>query len=198
MKISGVLLAAGCSTRMGAVNKLFLEYNKHTIFEEVLTQLSNSILESILVVTGFEADKVASVLNQLSTDKIISIYNDKYQTGRASSICCAVDSLAGNSQALLFMVADKPKIKSSLIDKAVITFREKQPEILYVQTKSGRGHPIIFSQKLFPELLELEGDLIGNNLIEKYKSDTIIIKDTATQYDIDTYEDYTELINREK
>ncbi len=198
MKITGILLAAGSSVRMGTANKLLLGYNNHTIFEEVLLQLLSSALERILVVTGFESDKIIKIIEKYKSEKITCLFNKNYKLGRASSIKCAVNYIGKTAQPALFMVADKPMVKSTLINKAIITFKENQPKILYVQTESGRGHPIIFSQKLFNELKELEGDLTGNNLIEKYKSGTLIIRDKAAQQDIDTYDDYTALIGREK
>lgn len=195
MKISGVLLAAGSSMRMGTTNKLLLEYNNHTIIEEVISQLIDSKLEELLVVTGFESEEIINLVEKYKSEKVSCCLNKNYKQGRASSIRCAVNYFQKNLNAFLFMVADKPMVKSSLINKAIDTFIEKQPDILYVQTPSGRGHPIIFSKKLFTELLELEGDLTGNNLKEKYNSSTVVIKNNASQQDIDTYEDYLSLIN---
>jgi molybdenum cofactor cytidylyltransferase len=196
MKISGVLLAAGSSSRMGSTNKLLLEYNNHTILEEVLIQLLHSNLEELFIVTGYEHSQIEKKIEPYLDKNITMLFNSKYQQGRATSIHCAVNHIKNKSQALLFMVADKPSIQSSLINKAIDEFIKKQPDILYIQTPYGRGHPILFSQKLFSELLELEGDINGNRLIEKHLDDTIILEDNTIQQDIDTYEDYLSIISR--
>jgi molybdenum cofactor cytidylyltransferase len=195
MKISGVLLAAGCSSRMGSTNKLLLGYKNHTILEEVLIKLLESKLEKLYIITGFEHEQVEKLIEPYMTTKIKILFNSNYRKGRATSIHRAVSHIQDKSEALLFMVADKPMIQSSLIDKAIDMFISQQPDILYVKTPSGRGHPIIFSQKLFSELLELEGDTIGDNLIEKHSDNTIILEDNTIQQDINTIEDYLSMIN---
>ena len=195
MKISGVLLAAGCSSRMGSTNKLLLGYKNHTILEEVLIQLLESKLEKLYIITGFEHEQVEKLIEPYMTTKIKILFNSNYRKGRATSIHRAVSHIQDNSEALLFMVADKPMIQSSLIDKAIDMFINQQPYILYVNTPTGRGHPIIFSQRLFSQLLELEGDTIGDNLIEKHSDNTIILENNTIQQDIDTIEDYLSMIN---
>lgn len=195
MKITGVLLAAGSSSRMGSTNKLLLRYNNHSILDEVLIQLLSSKLEELVIVTGHDRNRIDKIIEPYLDKNITVLFNSKYQQGRATSIHLAVNNIDDKSEALLFMVADKPTIQNSLINKTIDEFKKMRSDILYVQTPSGRGHPIIFSRKLFGELLELEGDIIGNEIIEKHIDNTIVIEDKTMQKDIDTYDDYLSLIN---
>lgn len=194
MKISAVILAAGMSSRMGSSNKLLLDYNGHTIIEEVLAQLKASKVDDITIITGYEFEAVNEVLSKYLTDDIKILYNELYEQGRATSIRCGVEVIQEQADAVLFMVGDKPTVSSSLIDKAIDLFKEKQPDILYVQTPSGRGHPIIFSKKIFPELLALEGDVIGNDLIDKYHDSAFVLHDEQIQPDINSEDDYRALV----
>ena len=57
MHITGIILAAGSSSRMGSDNKLLLKYKNHTVIEEVLVNLQNSNIDDIIIVTGYENDK---------------------------------------------------------------------------------------------------------------------------------------------
>ncbi len=189
MKISGVVLAAGKSSRMGR-NKLLLPYKGHTIVEEVLVQISNADLDEIMIITGYENDKIEAVIEKRFGDRIGFVYNAKYELGRAESIKRAVENVSEETDALLFMVGDKPIVKTDLLNRALEEFKRKSPSILYVMAPEGRGHPIIFSKKMFGELLELTGDTVGNELIEKYKNDTIELADGKIQVNIDTMEDY--------
>lgn len=189
MMISGVVLAAGMSSRMGR-NKLLLPYKGRTIVEEVLVRVSNADLDEIMIITGYENDRIEAVIEKRFGDRIGFIYNEKYELGRAESIKRAVENVSENSDALLFMVGDKPTVKTDLINRALEEFKRKSPSILYVMTPEGRGHPIIFSKKLFGELMDLSGDMVGSELIEKYKNDTIELADGKIQVDIDTLDDY--------
>lgn len=191
MKITGVILAAGMSSRMGQ-NKLLLPYNNHTIIEEVALQLSGSKVDNILIVTGFEKNLIERAVK--NAEKLRPVHNENYKLGRAESIKCAVRYVDQDADALLFMVGDKPTVSSGLINKAIYKFKKTKPKLLYTQTPSGRGHPIIFSNTLLPELLLLAGDEVGNGLIAKYKDETVILEDSEIQVDIDTLNDYNLLL----
>ena len=195
--IAGVILAAGTSSRMGPVNKLLLRYREHTVVEETLIQLTKSQVDSILIVTGYESDRIEKVLSGHLSGRISSVFNDNYQHGRAESIKCAVRHFADDTEAAVFMVADKPGVTSALIDRAIRRYRKDQPAVLYVETPCGRGHPIIFSKSMFAELLRLEGDCVGNDLLAKYQDDIVTVKDTNKQIDVDNEADYQTLMKAE-
>lgn len=197
MNITGVILAAGKSTRMGSANKLLLKYKNHTIIEEVLAQLSNSRVENIVVVTGFENDRIEKLLGNGRINNIKIIYNSNFRQGRAESIKCTIEYLSDEVDAALFMVADKPGVNSSLINRAIDCYREKRPAILYIETPSGRGHPIIFSKTLFDELMSLQGDCVGNELIDSHKKNIVSLWDDTPQIDIDNDADYRLLLQNE-
>ena len=156
--------------------------------------MSGSKVDNILIVTGFEKNLVERAVKH--TERIKSIHNDNYKLGRAESIKCAVRYTDKDADALLFMVGDKPTVSSDLINKAIDKFKKTKPNILYTQSPSGRGHPIIFSKVIFPELLLLAGDEVGNGLIAKYKDETVILEDSEIQVDIDTLNDYNLLIKK--
>jgi molybdenum cofactor cytidylyltransferase len=194
VKISGVLLAAGKSERMGK-NKLLLPFGKHTVIEESLLQLAESGPDEIMVITGFQEEKVSKLISEKFQGTINVVYNESYNSGRAESIRCALRNIDEKSDAILFMVADKPSVKSNLIRKAIGEFKRVAPSILYVQIPTGRGHPVLFSRSLFGELMNLEGEPTGNTIFNKYRNDTAIIYDEKPQIDIDTAEDYENVLN---
>ncbi len=190
MRIIGVILAAGKSSRMNQ-NKLLLHFKNHTILEEVLHQLIRSQVEDVLVVTGFERTQIEDLLASINNDKIRITHNKNYELGRTESIKCAIDSLRGESaDALLFMVADKPTVTTELIDRAIEEFKRIKPAILYVKTPTGRGHPIIFSKDLFGGMMTLTGDDATECFIKRHQNKVVEIKDDAIQVDINTWEDY--------
>jgi len=193
MFISGVLLAAGESRRMGK-NKLLLPYGDHTVIEESVFQLGRSEIDAFIVITGFERDEVGDKIKRgfSGTKKIV--HNENYRSGRTASIKRAINNLDERSEAVLFMVADKPSVKTELIDRAIASFRQKSPSILYVRTPNGRGHPVIFSRRIFGDLLDLTGEPAGDAIFEKYRDSAIEIYDDNEQIDIDTPEDYRRII----
>lgn len=193
IKIIGVLLAAGKSSRMGR-NKLFLPYKNHTVIEEVLHQLSYSQLEKIMVITGFEKTRIEDLLSAIHAHKFQAVHNKNYASGRTESIKCAIHSLKGLTDAALFMVADKPTVRSDLIDRAIEKFKTEGAGILYVKTPKGRGHPIIFSKELFEEMMTLSEENPLEDFIKKHQNEAFELKDSAVQININTQEDYEKLL----
>ena len=182
------------SSRMGTANKLLLKYKNHTIIEEVFHNMSISQIDDILIITGFEHDRIYELFAKKLSRKIRIIQNKNYQKGRAESVKCAIRDIYHKTDAALFMVADKPGVSHTLIDRALIRFKKDKPPILYVKTPKGRGHPIIFSKTLFDELLRFEGDQVGNDLVKKYASSLIELDDENRQIDINNENDYQFLI----
>jgi molybdenum cofactor cytidylyltransferase len=192
MRITGAILAAGMSTRMGQ-NKLLLPFQGTTVIGRVLHSALATSLDEILVITGHERERVERIIENISDTRLHLVFNANFARGRAESIKTAVRE-AKESDAILFLVGDKPIISTALIEKTITEFREQKPNVCYVQTPHGRGHPVIFSQELFPELLALEGDIVGDNLIASHANDTLEVGDDEMQWDIDTWDDYQQLI----
>jgi len=59
-----------------------------------------------------------------------------------------------------------------------------------------RDSPIIFSKEFFPELMVLNGDTVGEELIAGYKEKVIELEDDEIQVDIDTQDDYKSILKR--
>ncbi len=192
--IIGVILAAGMSSRMGSENKLLLDYKERTIIETVLNNLVSSQVHHVIVVTGYEKERVSEAIAEQIGDRVTVVYNERFVDGRAESIKCAIHAVGDKADAVLFMVGDKPTVTTSLINRTLTLYKQKDYDLFYVMTPSGRGHPIIYSKHLFDELLVLEGDQVGNTLIEKYKKTSGNIYDNRLQLDIDKVDDYTQLI----
>lgn len=193
--ITGIILAAGRSSRMGR-NKLLLKYGEHSVIEETVTQMVNSKVSDVAVVTGHERTSIEKLLSRFPDERLKIIYNEDYESGRAESIKCAVRSLDPHVDAALFIVADKPGVSTELIDRAIDKFRERKPSILYVKTPAGRGHPIIFARSMFDKLLALKGDTVGDDLIAGHADMVVELQDNQIQVDIDTEDDYLAIIRK--
>jgi molybdenum cofactor cytidylyltransferase len=196
MRITGIILAAGMSSRMGTANKLLLKYKNHTIIEEVFHNISSSKIDDILIITGFEHDRIYRLFENKLSHKIKIIQNMNYKKGRSESIKCAIRDIFHKTDAALFMVADKPGVNHNLINRALIRFKKDIPPILYVKTPNGRGHPIIFSKTLFDEFLKFEGDQIGNDLVNKYAGSLSELDDKNLQIDINNEKDYNLILRK--
>lgn len=194
MKISGIILAAGLSTRMAGENKLLLPFRGRTVIEETVANMRQSNLSETVIVTGYQQEAIALALEHMIGSTTRIVFNPDFADGRSGSIKCGLTAIDSSSGAALFMVADKPTVSHQLINRAIDQFQKKQPAILYVETPDGRGHPILFSKKIFDELQSLTGDIVGDDLIKKYKDEVQTIQDDQIQIDIDGIKDYQRLV----
>jgi molybdenum cofactor cytidylyltransferase len=82
MKISGIILAAGESRRMGTLKQL-LPYRDKTVIETVVDSFQQVDLHEIIVVLGYCAKQIQKTLNGYSIKTVI---NEKYCDGMLSSM----------------------------------------------------------------------------------------------------------------
>ncbi len=196
MKITAVILAAGTSSRMAAGNKLLLDYSERTVIEQVLLNTADSNVDDVLVITGYESNLLQKKLRNHLTERIRLVHNADYQRGRAASVKCALSAIDAKVDAALFMVGDKPDVRTALMNRILERFRREHPSILHVRTPSGRGHPIIFDRAVFHEFMPLEGDFCANEILVRYGDRLIVLDDHRNQIDIDSEADYRTALAR--
>jgi molybdenum cofactor cytidylyltransferase len=88
--VGAIILAAGESKRMG-FPKMLLPFHGATMIENVITNVSESLVETILVVVGAEKDKVFEVIKKTTAS---FCYNENYKEGMLSSVKCGFRNLS--------------------------------------------------------------------------------------------------------
>ena len=102
--ISGIMLAAGLSTRMGEPKQL-LPFGHSTIVETVVDNMLSSKLDEVIVVIGHESKKVREKIQQ---KPIRIVLNSHYQQGMLTSAQCGVQALSESVDAFALMLVDQP------------------------------------------------------------------------------------------
>lgn len=148
-RIAGIILAAGESARMGQ-DKALLSWGATTFLEHLLRQVKNSPLGLVRVVLGANAEAVRRKV-QFGTAEVV--VNPNWQQGQLSSLIAALDSLPpGMVTATLVCLVDHPAISSALIRTLIESFQQSGKLIVVPTCQGRRGHPVVFSAKLFDEL----------------------------------------------
>jgi len=154
--LAAVILAAGESRRMGRPKGL-LAYHGHTFLEHLLETTRHPVVCLTRVVLGADADQIRS---QISFDPATVVINPDWTQGQLSSIQAALRSLpAGLADGILLCPVDQPLITANLVAELIERFYSTG-KLIVIPTYSGkRGHPVIFSSKLFGELLAAPPDV---------------------------------------
>lgn len=193
IRISGILLAAGESKRMGKP-KLLLNLEKTNIINTTIDNLLKSEIYELIIVLGHEAQKIE---NSVSTqDKRIKfVTNKNYREGMSTSIKRGVLTTSKESEAFLIALGDQPLISPKLINRLIEKYQSSKLGIVTVMHQSLRGHPVLISKKYVKEILSLNGDIGARDLLKQHLDDTgsINIESSEEFFDIDKTQDYEEL-----
>lgn len=205
--ISGILLAAGLSTRMGQ-SKQLLPFGEKTIVETVVVNMVNSKLSKVVVVLGHYADQIQELLNEYP---VTTVFNPDYREGMLTSAQAGIKSLnltndgnpiegsrRSDHMAFSIMLVDQPFITSELINIVIDVYVQTDKGIVLPSYKYKRGHPVIFHEKYADDILALEPDSNGVRSLYKTHSDDIhyVKVDTdAVLRDLDYEEDYVNALN---
>jgi len=194
-KITAIVLAAGLASRMKK-SKLNLAFKKHTIIEEVVFQLSASLINDIILVTGSYKEEIEKLFSKNTQLKFT--YNSNYKLGMTSSIQCGLKAVALDSDGYLICLGDMPFIRAEDYSKIILNFNAQytnSPLIIRPYVNELPANPVLFSKHFKKEILALNSKqgakpVIQNNLQFLQK----IQLNKSTLKDIDTENDYLNFV----
>jgi len=148
--LTAVILAAGESKRMGSP-KALLPYHDRTFLEHLVEITKHPKIGSQLIVLGAGAEAIS---NHVGLTPEMTVVNPDWESGQLSSIKAALKSIGSRpTDGILLCLVDHPLISSGLIADLVEAFYRTNKLIVLPTLRGKRGHPVIFSAKLFGELL---------------------------------------------
>jgi molybdenum cofactor cytidylyltransferase len=195
--ISGILLAAGESSRMRGAFKPLLKWGKRTVIGECVHQMRNSQLAEIFVVLGHREMEIRQTLTGSGVQYAI---NEDYQRGMLSSVKAGLAMISPNADAALIALVDQPMIDRETIDALINAFNAGGKGVALPTYQGKRGHPVIIAAKYFEEIMRLDEDAPEGlrQFIDQRRGDTleVPVSTAAVIEDIDLPEDYERLSKR--
>ena len=190
-KVTGIILAAGTSSRLGQPKQL-LTYKGKTLLNWVIEAAVESSLAQVILVLGHKA---AEIQKTIDYPNISIIYNAQYDQGQSSSIRHGIKAFDPSVDAAMFLLGDQPLIKTATIDALINSYAKKQSMIIAPTFKGKRGNPVLFDRRLFPQLETLPGDSGGRVLFDEYADQIFLVEvnDPGILIDVDSFEDYEKL-----
>jgi molybdenum cofactor cytidylyltransferase len=156
MKVAAIILAAGRSSRFGEANKLLEEIDGEAMVARVAALALASRARPVIVVTGFEAERVAAALNESGTT---IVHNPDYAQGMSTSLRAGLRALPGESDGALILLGDMPRVNPSVFDALLAAFAANGTESICVPVHAGRrGNPVLWGGAYFAEMMQLSGD----------------------------------------
>jgi molybdenum cofactor cytidylyltransferase len=188
--VSGVVLAAGASTRMGG-QKLLLPLGGEPLVRRVVKAVCDAGFDEVLVVVGNEHEQVVRAFEGLPLRHVV---NADYATGMGSSFRTAVANLP-DSDAAMFALADQPFVTASEYRQVLDAYLQHRTPIVSVRYGDVMAPPHLFAKEFFPELAVLEHGARPVLLRHRDRT-TVLTFPFDLLVDVDTREDYEEVKRR--
>jgi molybdenum cofactor cytidylyltransferase len=190
--ISGLILAAGTSSRMGQPKQL-LPFRGTILLDWVMAQAeSASALDEVIVVLGRAADEIRPRLRNTRAKVII---NPVFTEGCSGSYKAGMATIDPRAEAVMVLLGDQPGVNSAVIDQVAQDWRTQGGRIALTAYRGRRGHPMVFAHELFDQLRQLSGDKAAWKILDAHPD---WVRDVAVDHafpeDIDTRQDYETLL----
>ena len=190
-----IILAAGMSTRFPG-NKLLCRVFGEPLVRIIAKNALNSKADKVVVVTGFEADKVRKSLEGLDVD---IIYNEEYEKGMSFSVKKGISYVRDIAEAAIIHPADVAFVPPEVFNKVIDCYLETRARIVVAAYRGIKGHPILFDSSLFNEIMKISEETMGlKYVVNKYRNEMNIVETNFEEVllDIDTLEDLMKYLRR--
>jgi molybdenum cofactor cytidylyltransferase len=187
-RIAAVVLAAGRSTRMGAINKLIAEIGGKPLVRIAAEQALASRAKPVIVVTGHEHERVEAALAGLP---VRFVNNPDYADGLGTSLKAGIAAVPADADGVVVCLGDMPQVDARLIDKLIAAFDPERGALVVVPSIDGRrGNPVVWSRRFFHDLTAISGDIGARHLIGSYAEAVVEVPvaGEAALTDVDTPE----------
>jgi len=199
VRVAGVLLAAGTSSRFGDANKLLATVDGEALVRHAARTLLEAHLVRVVAVVGHESDRVRAALEGLDLD---AVANPDYERGQATSVRAGVRAIEGVGtdadaatavDAAVFALGDMPRVRPETVDLLVDAFRAGLGDPLAAAYEGCRGNPVLFGARHFEVLADVSGDTGGRRIILE-SDDAALVEtgDPGVVQDVDTPDDLEE------
>ena len=188
--IGGVVLAAGCSSRMGDFKPL-LPVGGVPALKRSIDALAAAGAE-VAVVTGFRREALSPLLEAWGAAEIV---NTDYAEGMFTSVLAGVRHFADKgAEAILLLPCDCAAVPKEAVRQLIACAGDKGEYAL--PTYQGKnGHPLLIPRRYFREILEFSGPggLKGARTLHEDTLLRLSMPWQGTVLDMDTPEDYAAL-----
>lgn len=198
--VIAIYLAAGKSRRMG-INKLELPWGEKTIGNSVLAKAVKSDLAHTIVVTR-ELNQLGWIDDTLFQtplrEKWKAVTCSEAEKGQAHSLHMGLRAaMKMDPKGIMILLADQPLLPLRIINELICHYldclqKNMNTPYLAASFQGIPRPPIIFSPRVVPDLLKLEGDEGARQLFKKAKLTGRLVdyENEWNFFDVDTKEDY--------
>ena len=183
-----LVLAAGASSRMRGADKLLEQVGGAPL---IAAQVAKGLASGLPVIVTLPPDRpqLGTALDGVAVQRLIVT---EAAEGLGASIRAGV-AAAPEGAAVMILLADLPEITADDLVRMVKAHRADPKSILRATAEDGRpGHPIVFPVWARPELVSLQGDNGGRDILRRHAARVrpVALPGRHAVTDLDTPEDW--------
>ncbi len=220
-KYSGIILAAGNSSRMSSWKPAAILGDKPLLFYSLKT--ISSVCSDLVVVGGHNINELNSLVNEFNDNpdnhsaqlfchsresgnpmnyQVTCIENKNYNSGMFTSVKTGLAQCQNDR--VFIALADMPFVSSETYLQ-LIDYSENEgqtADVLYPviinyssEQKTKKGHPVLIKQRVKERILKETGDVILRDILKEFEGKQCLVTDTGINFDIDTEDDFIKAKN---
>ena len=186
--ISGLILAAGLSSRMGRAKQL-LPLRGRILVQHVVDVASAAELDEIVVVLGHSAPEVQGALRLPPSGRVV--VNPEFASGQASSLRVGLGSLDPRARAAVVLLGDQPELPPEVIRKTVESYRRTGGLVVRAVYGGTPGHPVVLDRGVWDEVVRAGEDEGARSAIASHPEWVSAVRfELSPPSEVNTPEDY--------
>lgn len=190
-----LILAAGQSQRLGRPKQL-LEYEGQSLINRLIDTVTKDGKFPVTLVLGAQAPQIE---NQLIERQLTIAINENWIEGMAGSLKLGLEKIMVEQPSVdgvMILVCDQPFIGKEQIHSLIQLQHSTGYPMAACYYSNASGTPALFHKSIFPELMNLKGDTGARKIIKSRESEVAKLHFDKGFLDIDTEEDYIQLLKK--
>jgi molybdenum cofactor cytidylyltransferase len=187
--VEAIVLAAGFGARFGG-GKLTAPWRDGVLLDGALIAAFAAPVRTISVVWGADpavpkaATAFAERMDEAARLRLVNAVD--HAEGMAATLRAGIASLATDTTGAFVFLGDMPRVPVAVLARLADALAAGAPAAAPL-FKGRRGHPVVFSAPLFPQLLALTGDEGARAVLQKLGGAlaTVEAPDEGVLFDID-------------
>jgi molybdenum cofactor cytidylyltransferase len=167
--ISGVILAAGFSSRMNAFKPL-LKVGEKTMIQAAIDLFKVNGIFDIIVVTGHNRQRLEPAIRRCGA---CPAFHPGFASGMLGSIQKGIQHIHPGHAGFFLLPTDIPAIRPSTVQQMISEFNADPHRIIMPCFKGQPGHPPLIPCNLTPQILALGKNATLRDLLASKKKQTV-------------------------
>ena len=177
--------------------KALLVYRGETFLHGILEAAYAAGIERRVVVLGGHADRIRKAMDLPDVQVVMT---KDVAAGPIGSIRAGINAVLNHPvEGALIWPVDRPHVQVATIQALAAAFLSEGHDIVVPEYQGRRGHPVIFARSVFAELLAAPDSLGARAVVRRDPNRVarVPVDDAAILEDLNTPEDYRDLVRRE-